>query len=108
MSKKKKFKKFSKAQFLEEINKSENLNQTEALINTKKESHIVDTRIINQENTNSANNQNYKYVKSDLARIALVLLFIFIILAAIVVIDKKTPWLSSFTDKLVNTLNLNQ
>ena len=107
MSKKKKFKKFSKAQILEEIKKSaESPKDKIVLEQVKPKESLSDHNDQIQKITSDSNESNY--VKSDLKKLAIVFGFVMILLIAVVAIDKKTELLIDFTDRLTNTLNINQ
>jgi len=107
MSKKKKFKKFSKAEILEKIKKTADNNEDKMVFEEVKtdlpNSPIESTPItpISAALTETA------YVKKDLKRVAVVLGFVFIILFVCIYLDKKTPLFNNFTDSLVKVLNLN-
>jgi len=105
MSKKKKFKKFSKNQMLEEIKKSETTFPEKSPVNTNQNNNISAKT---PEQKSISPNSEYNYVKSDLKKIIVVFSVIILILIGIIIINQRTVWLSNFSDMLVKTLNINQ
>jgi hypothetical protein len=109
MSKKKKFKKFSRAEMIAEIQKSP-VEQTPHLTenNISKPSINNSSSDTQKYNTPAAIGSEMQYVGTDLKKIALVFTIILILLAGIIYIDKTTPILTNLIDSLVKNLNINQ
>jgi len=101
MSKNKKFKKFSKAQILSELNRDNEQvdNKKEQIDEIKKVS--VDSKI-------SISSTQYNYVRKDLKKDFVILLVIFVILTGLIVVNNKTNYLIKLSDDLAKILNINQ
>jgi len=108
MSKKKKFKKFNRSQILDQIQKSEDISDNSATSQSIEPAQKI-TRKTNIEPTKiDAGNQNDKYIRSDLKRVACVFSIIILLLIGAVIVDKKTTWFNVVNNNITNVLHLNQ
>ena len=109
MGKKKKFKKFSRAEIIAEIQKSEPVQSAPQKFESQPKESISANSLGSQSfSTSTPVGAEMQYVSTDLKKIAVVFTIILIILAGIIYIDKTTPILTNFIDVLVKNLNINQ
>lgn len=101
MSNKKKFKKFSRADLIKEIESGNKETNIVSNLESNKKAKI-------QYSSAGPIGANMDYVKSDLRRIAMVFSLVMIVLIGIIYVDKKTTVFNSFTDNLIKTLNIHQ
>lgn len=115
MSKKKKFKKFSKAQILQEIQRDASTVSQPVIEKNQaprkfSATSITSTVASNEKISPSSGpiGAEARYVRADLKKIAVVFSIILLLLVGIIYVDKKTTVLTDFTDNLVKNLNINQ
>ncbi|OGD66069.1 hypothetical protein A3F08_01330 [Candidatus Berkelbacteria bacterium RIFCSPHIGHO2_12_FULL_36_9] len=100
MSKKKKFKKFFKAQILSEMNK--------VTIEEQKRDDVIDTELkLVPETSRHINESENTLVKKDLQKVIIVFLFIVLVLAALAVLNNKSIFLTQLSQVLIKILHLN-
>ena len=97
MSKKKKFKKFSKNMILEELNNEK--SDTKEKIKEEKSAKDI-TPVKN-------NIEEINYVRKDLKKVAFVFSTIICLLVIITIIQARTTWLDNIMDGVIKTLNIN-
>lgn len=103
MSKKKKFKKFSKAQILNIVEKKpsgqEQISAPKMVNDSKIKKNI--SPILSQ------TNKDTHQVKQDLIKISVLFVIILILLAGFSIINKRTNFLYNSTDAVFRVLNIN-
>ena len=102
MSSKKKFKKFSKAQIIEQIKNSDSLSDKPKLSSTE----VANQNISEKSDTISEESREVAYVKSDLRKIVMIFGLILVLLVGVIIVDKNTTGFGGVSDQLMKTLNI--